>query len=75
MEGGRRRVPVADKTLSARECETILKALSSYQIHLYDKMKGNESLIQSDFIKLEADLVTSAIKKIHSIMEEVLDHK
>jgi len=72
MKNGEKRITVTDSNLSVAECEIIMKALSSYQIHLYDMMKRKESPAESDPIKLEVDAVTNAIKKIHRVMKEAV---
>jgi hypothetical protein len=56
--------PKINIDLSPEECETILKALGSYQILLYDKM-----IIESSS-KRESDIITGAIKKIHRKIED-----
>jgi hypothetical protein len=65
------RIPVTDTNLTQGECEVVLRALGSYQIHLFDEMKkgeGEKSVLAGQ-LKQESDLVTSAIKKIHRVLE------
>ncbi len=69
-----RRIPVTDTDLTAGECEIVLKALGSYQVHLYDQMKETPLDISSS-LKVESDLATSAIKKIHRVLEDLSKRK
>ena len=48
----------------------MLKALGEYQINLFDKMKGSIDPTSKSSLKSESDRVTTAIKKIHHMMEE-----
>jgi len=57
-----------DKELTKEECETVLRALGTYQIHLYDEMKLKSESLAS--LQLESNHVTQAIKKIHGVLEE-----
>jgi hypothetical protein len=68
-----RRIPVVDTVLTSDECQAALRALGSYQVHLFDLMneKGAAGNVTSSFsAKIESDLITSAIKKIHRTLED-----
>ncbi len=60
-----RKIPVPSTELTREEKESVLKALGYYQVHLFDKMSGNDS----QDLKSESERVTSAIKKIHKSIE------
>ena len=52
-----------------------LEALGAYQIHLYDEMKNEISKLSDasgSTAQMESNLVTTAIKKIHRDLEDLM---
>lgn len=69
-----RRARLENPELTLEECEIILRALGSYQIQLFDKLSTDSSADSkkvSESIRAESGLVSSAIKKVHHLMEEM----
>jgi hypothetical protein len=66
----KRKVVENDSELTLSECEIVLRALGSYQIQLFDKMSSQSTKEARDSILGESNLVSSAIKKVHHLMEK-----
>jgi len=62
-----KRAPLPFKELTKEEIETALRALGTYQIHLYDEMKLKPESVAA--LQLESKRVSQAIKKLHSSIE------
>jgi hypothetical protein len=66
---------IIEGNLTRRECEVVLKALGAYQIHLYDEMKcqmAEPPDAPESSAPIESNLVSSAIKKIHRDLEDLI---
>ena len=66
------RFPLENPELARDEIEAILRGLGFYQIHLFDEMeKAKKQNSENDIasIRAEAQKITSAIKKVHKLIE------
>jgi hypothetical protein len=69
---------IIEGSLTRDEYQVVLKALGAYQIHLYDEMKNqmtDPSRASESTARIESNLITNAIKKIHRDLEDLIKNE